>query len=343
MSDCPNPLTHVDCNLQDFAFMPLDVARLRDSDLAANESPEACWAAVQLWAASWHQVPAASIPDDDKWMAQKTGYGRIIKEWMKVRAGALRGFVKCSDGRLYHPVVAEKAREAWQAKLEQRYRTECARIKKHHDRHGTKAEKMDFSEWVSLGCPQGQPLSVPSSKSGCPSSVPRDKPDCPQIVPRETPSKGQGEGQGQGDFVLKNGQFEIPEDWKPDAAGLLAAAGLDLAAELLAFRSHHVAKGSARADWQAAWQSWIATGRKFGKAVPGRVPVQVSGVWHESATGVDRMAAELGLSPCGSLESRPAFKARVLAAAGMPSVPMGMGLQQLAAMASVRQQQEVKA
>lgn len=187
MSDLPEPLTQADCNLQDFAFMPLDVARLRDSDLAANESPEACWAAVQLWAASWHQVPAASIPDDDKWLAQKTGYGRIIKEWLKVRAGALRGFVKCSDGRLYHPVVAEKAREAWQAKLEQRYRTECARIKKHNDRHGTKIDKPEFSEWLSLGCPQGQPLFVP-----------RDKNDCPETVPSETPSKGQGEGQGQG-------------------------------------------------------------------------------------------------------------------------------------------------
>ncbi|MDO8251425.1 MAG: DUF1376 domain-containing protein [Rhodoferax sp.] len=121
-------------------------------------------------------------------MSQQTGYGRIVKEWMKVRAGALRGFVKCSDGRLYHPVVAEKAREAWQAKLEQRYRTECARIKKHNDRHGTKIEKPEFSEWLSLGCPQGQPLFVP-----------RDKLACPATVPSETPSKGQGEGQGQGD------------------------------------------------------------------------------------------------------------------------------------------------
>jgi len=110
------PLTPPDCDLRDFAFMPLDVARLRDSDLAANESPEACWAAVLLWAASWHQLPAASIPNDDKWMAQQTGYGRIVKEWLKVRPGALRGWRECSDGRLYHPVVAEKALVAWEKK-----------------------------------------------------------------------------------------------------------------------------------------------------------------------------------------------------------------------------------
>jgi hypothetical protein len=30
------PLTPSDCDLTDFAFMPLDVARLRDSELASN-------------------------------------------------------------------------------------------------------------------------------------------------------------------------------------------------------------------------------------------------------------------------------------------------------------------
>jgi hypothetical protein len=61
----PAPLTPPDCDLQDFPFMPLHVARLRDSDLASEEEPEACWYAVLLWAASWHQIPAASLPDND--------------------------------------------------------------------------------------------------------------------------------------------------------------------------------------------------------------------------------------------------------------------------------------
>lgn len=219
------PLTPPECNLQDFAFMPLDVARLRDSDLASNESPEACWAAVQLWAASWHQVPAASIPDDDKWMAQQTGYGRIVKEWLKIKSGALRGWVICDDGRLYHPVVAEKAREAWQAKLEQRWRTECARIKKHNDRHGTTIEKPLFDEWASLGCPSGHMLPVP-----------RDKADCPSDVPRETPSKGEGEGQGQGQIVIPvakatDGDAVKPADMTKDelwkaGKSLLSEAGM---------------------------------------------------------------------------------------------------------------------
>lgn len=175
--------------------MPLDVARLRDSELASNETPEACWGAVLLWCASWHQVPAASMPDDDKWIAKQAGYaqrGKIDKAWADVRAGALRGWVKCDDGRLYHPVVAEKAREAWQAKLEQRWRTECGRIKKHNDRHaGANVPKPSFEEWLALGCPVGQPLFVPMDTP--PPSVGQGG---------ETHSKrqGEGQGQGQGDF-----------------------------------------------------------------------------------------------------------------------------------------------
>ena len=183
--------------------MPLDVARLRDSDLAANESPEACWAAVQLWAASWHQIPAASIPNDDKWMAKATGYGRGVKDWMRVRVGALRGFVECTDGRLYHVVVAEKAREAWQAKVEQRYRTEVARVKKHNQRHQTNHVVPDFELWLSLGRPQGHHLSVPGDNVAGSVDNTGDK------APKRQ-GEGQGQGQGQGD--LKDSGAKAPAD-----------------------------------------------------------------------------------------------------------------------------------
>lgn len=192
MSSIQGPLTPADCDLRDFSFMPLDVQRLRDSELASNETPEACWAALLLWSASWHQVPAGSIPNDDMWIAKHAGYqqrGKIDKAWKDVRGGALRGWVECADGRLYHPVVAEKARDAWQAKLRQRWGTECARIKKHNDRHeGANVPKPTFEEWLSLGCPQGQPLSVPRDNTG-------------QGVDkvRDNTSKRQVEGQGQGD------------------------------------------------------------------------------------------------------------------------------------------------
>lgn len=186
--------------------MPLDVVRLRDSDLAATETAEAFRAAVMLWCASWHQLPAASLPDDDRVLANLAGYGRVVKEWQKEREGALRGWVKCTDNRLYHPVVAEKAVEAWRGKLERQWRTECARIKKFGQRHSIELPVPEFDAWIKAGRPQGHPLLVPEDM---PPLSPGQGGVRPDSVPRESASKGQGErkgeGQGQGQLKKKKG------------------------------------------------------------------------------------------------------------------------------------------
>lgn len=225
------PLVPADVDLQDFQYMPLDVRRLRDSDLASLESPEACWAAVLLWSASWHQVPAASLPDDDRVLANLAGYGRVVKEWQRVREGALRGWIKCSDGRLYHPVVAEKALEAWEGKLRQRWKTECARIKKNNDRHGTKHKFPEYEDWVLSFRTMGHVVVVPEDKTDCPEGhhqyVPEDKADCPSTVPRETASKGEGEGKG---YIKPTTQSvsctQPPPTRKGEVCGLLRKAGM---------------------------------------------------------------------------------------------------------------------
>jgi hypothetical protein len=130
VNDLPEPLLPADVDLRDFAFMPLHVRRLRDSRLVATRKAEEALAAILLWSASWHQVPSASIPDDDFELAQLAGYGRAAREFKRIRDGALHGFVKCSDGRFYHPVVAEQAAEAWNRKLDMEWRRACDRIRK---------------------------------------------------------------------------------------------------------------------------------------------------------------------------------------------------------------------
>jgi hypothetical protein len=113
------PLTPPECDLRGLPFMPLDTVRLGDSDLVALSTGEEFKAAVILWCKAWVQVPAASLPDDDRVLAHLTGLG---PRWKKVREMALHGWVKCSDGRLYHPVIAEKALEAWKHRQSQRDR-----------------------------------------------------------------------------------------------------------------------------------------------------------------------------------------------------------------------------
>jgi hypothetical protein len=147
-------MTPPDCDLRDFPFMPLDVVRLRDSDMAATPDAEVFRAGVLAWCAAWHQIPAGSIPDDDASIARLIGMGRDVKGWKKLRAaGALRGFILCADGRLYHEVVAEKALKSWEAKKAQRDRTEKARqarLSQNKKPSVTDKEKHDENPVVSV-------------------------------------------------------------------------------------------------------------------------------------------------------------------------------------------------
>lgn len=69
----PVPLVPAEVDLRDFGFMPLHVSRLRDSDLAALATGDEFRAAVLLWCYSWHQVPAGSLPNDDRVLALRSG------------------------------------------------------------------------------------------------------------------------------------------------------------------------------------------------------------------------------------------------------------------------------
>lgn len=127
MTDLPAPLVPADVDLRDFAFMPLDVNRLLTSETWLLGSGDECKAAMALWCVSWHQVPAASLPTNDKMLAHLSAAG---PRWRKVKDHALRGWVLCNDGRLYHPVVAEKAIEAWGHKRKQSERGKAGAAKR---------------------------------------------------------------------------------------------------------------------------------------------------------------------------------------------------------------------
>lgn len=150
------PLVAPHIDLRDFPYMPLEVVRVRDSDLAALSSAEGFRAAVMLWCAAWHQLPASSLPNDDRMLAHLAGFGRDVAGWLVVKDEALRKFIECDDGRLYHPTIADKAKEAWEAKIARRRRTEAARQAKlaqaardESDRTPTPAETISVTEDVA--------------------------------------------------------------------------------------------------------------------------------------------------------------------------------------------------
>lgn len=109
----PEPLTPPDCDVRPFDGFMLDVDKLMASELWAMSSGDEFKAAIALWCKAWKQVPAASLPNDERVLAAFSGAG---SKWRKVRQVALHGFVLCSDGRLYHPVLAADALRASRAR-----------------------------------------------------------------------------------------------------------------------------------------------------------------------------------------------------------------------------------
>jgi hypothetical protein len=197
MSD---PFTPPDCDLRDFAFMPIDIVRLLGSEFHARASDGAWRAGVTLWLRAWHQVPAGSLPDDDISLCRLAELGRDMRTWKKIKDDALRGWAKGSDGRLYHPTVSEKVAEAWDRKLRQRHRTFCATIRKHNERH--KPDELtapNFEDWIEKGRPEK--IADFLCHASAPPAVTRDTPKMSRAttenVSSDIGSKGQGQGQGQ--------------------------------------------------------------------------------------------------------------------------------------------------
>lgn len=247
MSDLPNPLTPADCDLRDFGYMPVDVQRVCDSDLAALETPEACWAAFLLWCKSWHQVPAASLPDDDRVLAKFTGYQRAPDAWQSIREGAMRGWIKCADGRLYHPVVAEKANEAWFAKHRRAHDQLCERVRKRNKARIESGlvplEVPPLEQWIDMGRPLEKSLfpsefSSPSTGKSKPSKgIP--KPSAGKAddfrrnggeIPPENSLKGEerrGKGEGEVNTIGSNDDGGTASRAR-EIDGVLTAVGISM-------------------------------------------------------------------------------------------------------------------
>lgn len=281
----PAPLVPAEVDLRDFGFMPLDVLRLRDSDLMALSTGDEFKAAVSLWCVAWHQVPAASLPNDDRLLARYSGAGPL---WRKVKAEALRGFVECSDGRIYHVTIAEKAREAWTSKLAQRERTrkatearERARreaeaqrdvqrdVERNDARDGPRDDQRDVERDVHQGTGtgtvkgqgQGQGDSIPLPLvGGSGLAPPGAAPPPPPPPPPAFTGLNAAALNGKSIATLASG-FELPEDWGNDALALGFKRD-EVLREAEKFRQYFVAgrgQGTRRSvkGWRQSWSTWL--------------------------------------------------------------------------------------
>jgi hypothetical protein len=247
-------MTPPDCDLRDYPWMPLDVRRMLTSETWVLGSAEEKCAAVTLWCEAWQQVPAASLPDNDRMLAHLSMAGA---GWKKIRDEVLKSWVKCSDGRLYHPTVAEKANESWERKLAQRQRTEAARQAK-ADRLASKTTGNSGSpvtETVTTSVTE--PVTAHATESVTEIVTGSTRQDKTRQDSREerTPSLREAP-----QAARKVGS-RLPTDWCPSETEVAFAEGLGLIADQVAakFRDFWHAKpgqGGVKLDWTATWRNW---------------------------------------------------------------------------------------
>jgi hypothetical protein len=112
----------------------LDMERIQQSDTWALATREMRPWLLMLWAMAWEQRPAGSFTSDDAIIAARIGMD--IRQFAAHRDILMRGWKLHSDGRIYHPVIAEQVI----AHLEYRNR-EADRKRSYREKmsHGTDA------------------------------------------------------------------------------------------------------------------------------------------------------------------------------------------------------------
>ncbi len=152
-----SPLLPPGTDVRDLDGFMLNVEKLMASELVALSSHEVIGAALLLWCRAWKQVPAASLPDDDRVNA---AFAKMpLPRFRKLKGDIMRGFVKCDDGRLYHKTLAEEARKAHDRKLvfQRKRETEAERLRNwRRTRIETPGETYDETRFVPEGQGQGQ-------------------------------------------------------------------------------------------------------------------------------------------------------------------------------------------
>lgn len=148
MTGLPEPLTPENCDLQNYPWMPLVITKLTKSKawFLCKRKPDLAFYMINLWMAAWHEVPAASLEDDDEMLCELAKCDP--KKWGAVRDVVMRNWVKCSDGRLYHHIIAEEAIKSWSDKHN---RVEAKDAEKERQRRHRERRKQMFAELRSRG------------------------------------------------------------------------------------------------------------------------------------------------------------------------------------------------
>jgi len=136
------PLTTVEHDISGLDGFMLNTEKLMASELWALATGDEFKAAMGLWCRAWKQVPAGSLPNDERVLAAFSGAG---SKWPEVREIAMRNFILCSDGRFYHKTLCEDVIRAFESKRKRHERTKAATEARNEQRNEQRNDDRDVN------------------------------------------------------------------------------------------------------------------------------------------------------------------------------------------------------
>jgi Protein of unknown function (DUF1376) len=255
-----NPLTPPDCDLRDFAYMPIEIKRLLTSETWMLGSGDERAASMCLWLESWHQVPAGSLPSNDRILEHLAQ----SKAWKRIRVHVMAGWVLCADGRMYHPVVAEKALEAWLEKLAHRLSSGAGNAKRWSIEFDPTPiyEKIELAKYLLTELnPSNKAINRSARKTVGPKQTSSAGPDGTVKPPDGTPKT-----------VLSGSQEKEKEKGTEKGTGITKdkEASPVAGAPLSAKPTKPIALPVEVPDWVPieAWEGFLAMRQAMGKSIP---------------------------------------------------------------------------
>lgn len=133
MSTLPAPLVPAGVCLTGCDWFQFHYQRLPKSKWWRRASDMARARNVMLWCAAFGQSIAGSLPDDDDDLAEAAGFGMDTVAFAALKAEIMAPWTLCSDGRWYHPTLAEVVLETWEKQSTKR-KADAERKRRSRDR-----------------------------------------------------------------------------------------------------------------------------------------------------------------------------------------------------------------
>lgn len=274
LKQLPPPLTPPECDVRSHDWFALKFRQVRDSEFWLNASDRVRVVSLHLWGCAYEQVPAASLPDRDDRLAELAGYGMFgLSQWREIRNEVLAAWIKCSDGRWYHPTLAEVALEAWSIRLKERQRKTGAAGARAGEQMKVCSEYLQRLKIFRGRYAEPEPISAEGGQKSAEALRASAENRLLSVMTRQDKGREDRKKEREALPAPRNRRSSLPDDRPTDSDLKMALeywtqherADIDAGKQAELFRAHHAGKGTIAADWSATWRTWYVRALEYAR------------------------------------------------------------------------------